>query len=519
MNIKNRYFKTIDDVLAAGLAPPPAAPLTDRVYKSTRLEDMLYGELRGKDGDMDALEAECAPKLSTFPALARDVFQSFYSLSPRKNGESELSGTARLINSRILKDVTDGEDHAALKAVCEGRRLPAYESASEFVERIAENLDSFLETANGGKKLLNVLEKLREKENSLRETLERRLLSRDDDNTLKAANALEGKARQAAAVERIIRENLKKNAEAVKLLIVQAMSSAKEKADETALALAAWGDGGNDSGKTQSELDQEVIDKVRRSETLREITKYLGRFKEMAARARKNSYAYGRGEKYSLEYGNDLSRVVSSELAALALNETLPLFLRKHQRKRLLQYKRREAIFKGGGDIIMCIDESDSTSDVAAWGKALALTLLDAAARDGRSFALVHFSGKGKFKTDIFRKGKYTTEDIFTAAETFLGGGTDFETPLAEALRIINAEGFENADIVFVTDGICALADKFADEFGKEKAARGFTVTGVLLDAESPGMAFSLTPFCDVIYRTSELTRESVAEGIVLARV
>ncbi|MDR1329336.1 MAG: hypothetical protein LBK23_07025 [Oscillospiraceae bacterium] len=449
----------------------------------------------------------------------RDVFQSFYSLSPRKNDESELSDTARLINSRILKDMTDGEDHAALKAVCEGRRLPAYEAASEFVEHIAENLDSFLETANGGKKLLNVLEKLREKENSLRETLERRLSSHNDGNILKAANALEGKARQAAAVERIIRENLQTNAEAVKLLIVQAMLSAKEKADETALALAAWGDGGGGSDKNQSELDQEIIDKVRRSETLREITKYLGRFKEMAAKSRKNGYAYGRGEKYSLEYGNDLSRVVSSELASLALKETLPLFLRKHQRKRLLQYKRREAVFKGGGDIIMCLDESDSTSDVAAWGKALALTLLDAAGRDGRSFALVHFSDKGSFKTDIFRKGQYATEDIFTAAETFLGGGTDFETPLAEALRIINAEGFENADIVFVTDGICALADEFADEFGNEKAARGFTVTGVLLDAESPGMGFSLTPFCDVIYRTSELTTESVAEEIVLARV
>jgi hypothetical protein len=36
---------------------------------------------------------------------------------------------------------------------------------------------------------------------------------------------------------------------------------------------------------------------------------------------------------------------------------------------------------------------------------------------------------------------------------------------------------------------------------------------------QGDAMEFSLTPFCDPIYRTSELTTESVAEGIILARV
>ncbi len=40
------------------------------------------------------------------------------------------------------------------------------------------------------------------------------------------------------------------------------------------------------------------------------------------------------------------------------------------------------------------------------------------------------------------------------AAETFLDGGTDFERPLDEAIQLMNA-GFENADIVFLTDGLC----------------------------------------------------------------
>ena len=47
-------------------------------------------------------------------------------------------------------------------------------------------------------------------------------------------------------------------------------------------------------------------------------------------------------------------------------------------------------------------------------------------------------------------------------------------------------EGFENADVVFITDGVCALPDAFREELAKEQTARRFTVSGVLLDQGSP---------------------------------
>lgn len=67
---------------------------------------------------------------------------------------------------------------------------------------------------------------------------------------------------------------------------------------------------------------------------LRDVSKYLGRFRELLAQTKKNSYAYGRGETYSLELGDNLSRALTSELAMLATPETIPLFLRKYQQKR-----------------------------------------------------------------------------------------------------------------------------------------------------------------------------------------
>ena len=165
-----------------------------------------------------------------------------------------------------------------------------------------------------------------------------------------------------------------------------------------------------------------------------EVARYLGRLKELMDGKRKNGYAYGRGEKYSLELGGDINRAIASEFAMLAAPETLPLFLRKLQRKALKQYQRREPICKGSGDIICMLDESSSAESQAPWCKAVALALLDIAMRDQRRFAVIHFAGVGDVQTDLFLPGQYDREDVLRCAETFLNGNTDYETPLREAL-------------------------------------------------------------------------------------
>ena len=199
----------------------------------------------------------------------------------------------------------------------------------------------------------------------------------------------------------------------------------------------------------------------------------------------------------------------------LASPQTLPLFVKKYQQRRLKQYRRREPVHKGMGDIICCLDESGSTrGDAAAWGKAVALTLLDIAAENRRKFALIHFADSSSCKVDVFLPGQYSVQDKMNAAETFLDGGTNFKRPLDEAIQLMDA-GFENADIVFLTDGLCELPEDYLAKLHKEQSARKFTVTGILLDAGTPGMDFSLTPFCQKIYQTSELAGDEIVRGLV----
>lgn len=171
------------------------------------------------------------------------------------------------------------------------------------------------------------------------------------------------------------------------------------------------------------------------------------------------------------------------------------------------------------GDIICCLDESSSTEgEAAAWGKAVVMTLLEIAAESRRSFALIHFAGSSSCQVDIFRPGEYALEDKLYAAETFFGGGTNFERPIREAIRLMDTEGFEKADVVFITDGECELSDGCQQELQAAQAAYHFTVTGILLDEGRAGMDFSLKPFCQKIYRTSELTKGEIVSTLIIPR-
>lgn len=83
-------YRTIQDVLASRwvLSPPAERHRkTDRVLRSTKLESSIYHDLRTEDAAMDEIEQDAGKKLKSFPALSQDVFQSFYSLVPRRNEE------------------------------------------------------------------------------------------------------------------------------------------------------------------------------------------------------------------------------------------------------------------------------------------------------------------------------------------------------------------------------------------------------------------------------------------------
>ena len=59
----------------------------------------------------------------------------------------------------------------------------------------------------------------------------------------------------------------------------------------------------------------------------------------------------------------------------------------------------------------------------------------------------------------------------------------------------------------------------FCEEVKQKKSTHKFKITGVVMDVGYPGMDFSLKPFCEEVFRTSELSQDRIVETIISNRV
>ena len=114
-----KYFRTLQSVLDSRwgnfrYARTPAAQKTDRELHSSKLEDCIYRDLSKADENLEAIQQEAASKLHSFPALSRDIFQSFYSLFPRRTDADRLTAEAQKFNAKLLDHVTEDTDYPTI---------------------------------------------------------------------------------------------------------------------------------------------------------------------------------------------------------------------------------------------------------------------------------------------------------------------------------------------------------------------------------------------------------------------
>ncbi|WP_346705387.1 VWA domain-containing protein [uncultured Agathobaculum sp.] len=497
--MKYRFF-ALDQVLRSPLFdfsnPYQPPKRTDRSTCSTRLGDMDFA----KASEPYYLEDEVLPLLA-------DLFHLLFAQELRLTRPDEREGYVRLVQSAFVDNLLKRDDFLQVRSLCKGNAFAAMEAARAYQQAVESDMLACAEEIEPLASVLTRLERRHDAANAKLHDLVQRAQT-DPAQTpaaLQTAVKVASTAEQMRVVSGMIQTRLQKRSTETAQVICDAICCSLDAAVLAKCVAQCWGDE-SQSAPQQAEHNQALLDCVRNNPMLQGITRQLGRMKEMLSDLRKNDYTHGRGEKYTVTRGYDIKNLLSGELALVASPATTPLFLRKYHAKGLLQYTKRERVHKGYGDVIVCLDESGSTEgENAEWGKALALAVQDICAYEGRRFALIHFSGKGQFHTDLFLPGQYTSQDLLSAAEHFFDGGTDFETPIREALRLINEESFENADILFITDGEDSISNELASELQEAIQGARCAVVGLLLDADSPGMEFVLEKFCERVYRVSEM--------------
>lgn len=502
-------FSSLDQILHSPLfdfsVPYQEVERRDRVTRSTRLGDMRFHEA-------------CRPYYfedEDLPMLI-DLFYLFYAEEHRMTRPEERIAPVRLLQPAVMDKLIGRSDFAQLRKSCKGNAFVSMEAAQTYFRTIIDGLNTLYDETE---ELVTVLTQLENRQDGLKKKLCHLIQEAQDDpakipKAIRAAERLASTGEQIQVITGMIQDKVRKQQQKTEDAVHLALQRSIQSAELARYALQCWTDD-PDGQSRLAENNYDLLNCVKHNPMLLGITRQLGRMKEMLSELRRNDYAHGRGEKYSITRGRDLKNLLSGELALLASPATTPLFLRKYNAKGLLQYAKRERVHKGHGDIIVCLDESASTKgENAEWGKALALAVQDICAHEGRKFALIHFSGKDALRTDRFLPGQYTSDDLLSAAEHFFDGGTDFEPPIREALRLINEETFENADILFITDGQCSISDGLAEQLqGAIQDAR-CSVVGLLLDADSPGMEFSLEKFCEKVMRLNMLTKSHIESAL-----
>ena len=86
-------FRSIEEILSglSTLTGTADTPKTDRVLKSTRIEQAIFDDLSGDADELASYEEQGSKKLKSFGSLVNDVFQSVYGLRPRYTDESQMT--------------------------------------------------------------------------------------------------------------------------------------------------------------------------------------------------------------------------------------------------------------------------------------------------------------------------------------------------------------------------------------------------------------------------------------------
>lgn len=236
--------------------------------------------------------------------------------------------------------------------------------------------------------------------------------------------------------------------------------------------------------KTYSfENRSKLVESMINNNKLRELSKILGRFNSMGRIGNKKSE-----NSISIDdvtVGNDVRKLLPSEKMKLCNKTTKADFYNRYTNKQLLQYDNGKSSGKFKGSIITCLDFSLSMRGAEElYAKALMVKLSEIAKQEKRNFVAILFTME---IIDIYEQSKYNNNPskLLEILKLNPDGGTDFEEPLNKALEFINKDKYNNADIVFITDGCCSIEKPFKEKFNKIKTKKGFKVYSINLSGEA----------------------------------
>ncbi|WP_460061103.1 vWA domain-containing protein [Streptomyces sp. YKOK-I1] len=438
--------------------------------------------------------------------LLTDTFLAAYKAAPRVREPAEMD-PGRLVNHQIVTALTEAPQFTELRRETAG---DPYAAAMAVLAQAAA--------------LRRMLEHSRPAQEQAQQPHQ---ASRSADGT---ATALDVDLRPTAEpTDRRAAQALAAAAPGIRAAARAATAQAAEAVRGEATLMRAWGVAPAALRRIPFGQRARLAERLRTGRLAR-WAELIGRFRLMADGERARKVENTTGELVGVTLGDDLSRVIPSELAGLGLPELRAVFAARYAAGELMLYDSQGEQVTGRGAVIVCVDTSHSMYEEGpggvtreAWAKACALALLDQARHSGRDFAGILFSAPGKLRVFRFPADEpAATDRVLDFAETFLGGGTSYETPLTAAADLLETEFDDTArtrgDIVMITDVDCGVTEEWTRTWNEAKRRLGFRLFGVAVGTPRTAEADSvLEALCDNLRSVDDFTDVHAAADLFRA--
>lgn len=410
----------------------------------------------------------------TFESLLGDIWGSLYKMKPILKQKEKIEDELKT-NFALMETVLNDDD---------------FLNNREYTK--LDELSSAIGTVKFGEKTKEWLEEQQKKNEKLNQQLrDIQRMQKQLENQEKHEGAGQGNKQLQDELQQAMKDlhqkisqEISKSQNNFSHKMSQAMQSTQETKENVQSLL-----GGLKAGSGEAELKKvpireqlKLAENISNNYHLRSIAEWAGRFKKIAKQKQKNVH-HDSVQNSGVSIGNDIEKLLPSELALYKNKKTKLEFLRRYVEGQTMQYNTKGKETLGKGPIILCLDQSGSMYNLDQQSKGFALALMSIAKRQKRDFCYIPFSTKTKVYK--FIKGKIGASEIIKFSEQFLGGGTNFILPLEKSLEIINESHFKQSDIVFVTDGEDSLSKDFLNKFNEIKEEKEFSVVSLVISGDT----------------------------------
>lgn len=477
----------------------------EHVIKADKFDTGAYQQMREKAHELDDLAKSRHVDKPSWEDIVQDEFLGMYKANPRVRNEKEMKPTHK-INHAALNRAMDTREWdelltytqldewaSAMAAVDFGLKLQELFDEQEELAQLQSGID---EASKEVQKALDDLEGM-DKDAASEQELEDALQALQD--------ALDGFESADQAVD----NGIKKNSNKLRQIGRQAAKESKEQTEQTEAMLDSFGTEPGALQRMDATARMELAARIRNNRNLRELAEKVGRFVRLALSEQAQKITHGIDEVHDIELGNDLHKVLPSDLMMLADEDLELLFLNKYANRELFQYQLRGVEKVSRGAIICMIDSSGSMQGSRdTWARAVGIALLHIAFKQKRDFyGIIFSSGHDSLIEFHFPKGVAGPSDVLDFAEAGYHGGTDFELPISRSVEVLekqfNEEDAQKGDLVMITDGECAVSPEWLDRYHNAKEELAFRMYSCLIGTQSA----TLNVLSDQMYHITDFAQ------------